>query len=45
MLESSNKANFNSSIRKLEDFCDEEPGDEKLKHWLKWWVLRKEHIF
>ena len=45
MLESSNKANFKRSIQKLEDFLDEEPGHAKLKDWLNWWVLRKEHIF
>ena len=45
MLESFNKANFKSTLQKLEDFLDEEPGHEKLKDWLKWWVLRKEHIF
>ena len=45
MLESSNKANFKRSVQKLEDFLDEEPGHAKLKDWLNWWVLRKEHIF
>ena len=45
MLESSNKADFKRSVQKLEDFLDEEPGQEKLKNWLKWRVLRKEHIF
>ena len=45
MFESSNKANFKRSVQKLEDFLDEEPGHAKLKDWLNWWVLRKEHIF
>ena len=45
MLESSNKANFKRSVQKLEDILDEEPGHAKLKDWLNWWVLRKEHIF
>ena len=45
MLESSNKANFKRSVQKLEDFLDEQPGHAKLKDWLNWWVLRKEHIF
>ena len=30
---------------KIENFLDKEPGHAKLKDWLKWWVLRKEHIF
>ena len=45
MLEGSNKANFKRSVQKLEDILDEEPGHAKLKDWLNWWVLRKEHIF
>ena len=45
MLESSNKANFKRSVQKLEDFLDEQPEHAKLKDWLNWWVLRKEHIF
>ena len=43
MLESSKKVNFKKSVQKLEDFLDEEPGHEKQKNWLKWFVLRKEH--
>ena len=45
MLDSFNKANFKRSVQKPEDFLDEEPGHAKLKDWLNWWVLRKEHIF
>ena len=45
VLESSNKANFKRSVQKFEDFLDEEPRHQQLKNWLKWWVLRKEHIF
>ena len=44
MLESSNKANSVRSIQKPQDFLDEESGHQKLKNWLKWLVLRKEHI-
>ena len=45
MLESSSKANFKRSVQKLEDFLEEEPRHAKLKDWLNWWVLCKEHIF
>ena len=45
MLESLNKHNFKKTVQKIKDFVDEKIGHEKLKDWLKWWVLRKRHIF
>ena len=45
VLESSNKPNFEKIVQKLEDFLHEEMEHEKLKDWLKWWVLEKEYIF
>ena len=41
IFQNSNKAIFESSVQKLEDFLDEKPGQEKLKYWLKWSMLRK----
>ena len=45
ILESSYRANFERSIQKLEDFIDEQLDHEKLKDWLKRWLLLKWHIF
>ena len=43
LIDSCSKTNFKRSFYKFQDFLDEEPGHEKLKDWLKWWVLQKEY--
>ena len=47
MFNNRSRAKFRDPLLNMdrEDFLDEEPGHEKLNNWLKWWVLRKEHIF